>query len=236
MLLAIDTSTAQVGVALIDGGQLVAETIWNSRVHHTIELAPAVSALLERANARPRDLRAIGVAIGPGSFTALRVGMAFAKGLALARKIPVIGVPTLDVLAGGQPACDLPLAAALQAGRGRLAVAWYKAARVAANPDTETAEPAYGRWEAQGQPQVTTAGDLAKSITRRSLVAGEFTAEERQRLSRKRVKVTLAPLDRCVRRPSVLAEIAWRRLASGQVDDTASLAPVYLHLATPAAP
>jgi tRNA threonylcarbamoyladenosine biosynthesis protein TsaB len=61
------------------------------------------------------------------------------------------------------------------------------------------------------------------------MVAGELTTDERQRLSRKRVNVVLAPLNRCVRRPSLLAEIAWRRFHAGQTDDLTTLAPIYLH-------
>ena len=76
---------------------------------------------------------------------------------------------------------------------------------------------------------------LAKSITKPSMVAGELSTEERQRLARKRVKVVLAPLNRCVRRPSVLAEIAWRRFSAGHVDEAATLAPIYLHIAEPVA-
>jgi len=234
-LLAIDTSTTQVGVALIDGGQLVAETIWNSRVHHTMELAPAVADLLERAGANMADIEAVAVAIGPGSFTALRVGLAFAKGLALARMIPILGVPTLDVLAAGQPASDLPLAAVLQAGRGRIAVGWYKAHPGPPGRDSNLSVEAESGWAAQGGPHVMTVEALAKSITKPSMVAGELSTEERQRLARKRVKVVLAPLNRCVRRPSVLAEIAWRRFSAGHVDEAAMLAPIYLHLAEPVA-
>jgi len=235
MLLAIDTSTAQVGVALIDGGQLAVETIWSSRVHHTVELAPAVADLMERAGATMADLEAIAVATGPGSFTALRVGLAFAKGLALARKIPMLGVPTLDVLAAGQPASELPLAAVLQAGRGRIAVGWYRTTGTPTRDDVVVPGETEGGWVSQGPPQVTTVDSLAKSIAKPSIVAGELSADDRQRLARKRVNVVLAPLSRCVRRPSVLAEIAWLRLGAGRVDDAATLAPTYLHAAEPVA-
>ena len=231
MLLAIDTSTAQVGIALIDGGQLAVESIWNSRVHHTVELAPAVAGLLERAGATMEDVQAIAVALGPGSFTALRVGLAMAKGLALARKVPILGVPTLDILAAGQPESDLPLAAVLQAGRNRIAVGWYKAVRSTAPGGSAVPDELEGTWTAQGAPQVSTVDALAKSIAKPSIVAGELTEDERQRLARKRVNVILAPPNRCVRRPSVLAEIAWQRLAAGRVDDLRSLAPIYLHTA-----
>lgn len=235
MLLAIDTSTAQVGVSLIDGSQLTVEMIWTSRVHHTVELAPAVAEILQRVGASPADVSAIAVATGPGSFTALRVGLAFAKGMAVARKIPIVGVPTLDVLAAGQPPRNLPLAAVLQAGRDRIAVGWYKYAEATTRRDAAALTESAGGWVPQGTPRVTTIDTFAKSIAKPCIVAGELATDERQRLARKRINVILAPLNGCVRRPSVLAEIAWNRLTAGRVDEAATLAPIYLHAMEPVA-
>lgn len=232
MLLAIDSSTLQMGLALGDANQLAAESIWYSHQHHTIELAPAVADLLERAGATVRDVEALAVAIGPGSFTALRVGLALVKGLAVARDLPVVGVPTLDVLAAGQPASALPLAAVLQAGRGRIAVGWYRST-VKADGNSALTNPAGVPWEAVGPPEITTVDALARSIEKPTIAAGEFTPEERQRLARKKVNVVLAAPHLCVRRPSVLVSIAWARYRRGQVDAPAMLAPVYLHLNEP---
>lgn len=217
MLLAVDTSTAQIGLALYDGAELAAEMLWLSRQHHTVELAPALAELFRRTGVKMNDVQALGVAIGPGSFTALRVGLAFVKGLALARKLPIVGIPTLDVLAAGQPASKMPLAAVLQVGRKRIALSYYKYAK-------------HG-WKPAGEAAITTVDALADSIDKPTLVAGELTAEERQRLGRKKVNVALAPPSMCMRRPSVLAELAWARWQDGQTDETASLAPIYLHLA-----
>ena len=233
MLLAIDTSTAQVGIALLDGGQLAVESLWNSRVHHTVELAPAVAQLLERAGAKPADVTAVVVAIGPGSFTSLRVGLAFAKGFAVARKAAIIGVPTLDILAGAQPPSELPLAAVLQAGRGRVAVGWYKFTASLQDPEAQATDGGVETWVQKGNPEVTTVDLLAKSITKTSIVAGELTDDERQRLSRKRARVVLAPIHLCVRRPAILAEMGWSRLSAGQIDNAATLAPIYLHTGEP---
>jgi tRNA threonylcarbamoyladenosine biosynthesis protein TsaB len=221
MLLSVDTSTSQIGLGLYDGTQVIAESIWYSRQHHTVELAPGLADLLRRSGMNVTEVQALGVAIGPGSFTALRVGLAFVKGLALARKLPIVGIPTLDVLAAGQPATRLPLAAILQAGRGRVAVEWYR--QVA------------GAWKSQGAAEITTVDVLADSIEKPTLVAGELTAAERQRLARKKVNVSLAPPPLCVRRPSVLAQLAWARWQAGRVDEAASLAPIYLHLPQPVA-
>ncbi len=107
MLLALDTSTAQVGLGLFDGTQVLAESTWHSSLRHTQELAPALAELLRRAELKVDQIEAIGVATGPGSFTSLRVGLSFAKGMALARHIPLIGIPSLDVTAAGVPLADL---------------------------------------------------------------------------------------------------------------------------------
>jgi tRNA threonylcarbamoyladenosine biosynthesis protein TsaB len=219
MLLAVDTSTSQIGLALFDGAQVIAESLWFSRQHHTVELAPALADLLKRTDVKITEVQALGVAIGPGSFTALRVGLAFVKGLALSRKLPIVGISTLDVLAAAQPVLKMPLAAVLQAGRGRIALAWYKSSK--------------GEWKSEGAAQVTTVDALADLIDKPTLVAGELTSEERQRLARKKVNVVLAVPSLCVRRPSILAEIAWTRWRDGMVDEPAALAPIYLHVGEP---
>jgi tRNA threonylcarbamoyladenosine biosynthesis protein TsaB len=219
MLLAVDTSTAQIGLALYDGSKVLGELNWTSAQHHTTELAPALAGLLTRSGAGIDRLSAIGVAVGPGSFTALRVGLAFVKGLALARHLPLVGVPTLDVVAAAQPIARVPLVAVLQAGRGKLAVGSYKAVK--------------GEWQAQGPARVETVRSLADSITSPTYVCGELTAEERQRLGRKRANVILASPTQSVRRPAVLAELAWSRWRAGAVDQAATLAPIYLHTAEP---
>ena len=113
MLLAVDTSTAQVGLAVYDGAQVLGEIIWRSKQHHTVELAPAVAELMRRSGLSMDELHALGVAIGPGSFTSLRVGLSLVKGLAMARSLPLIGIPTLDIYAAALPASKLPLLAAI---------------------------------------------------------------------------------------------------------------------------
>ena len=217
MLLAIDTSTAQIGLALYDGVQVPGEFVWHSGLHHTEELAPALADLLRRTEVKIDKITALGVALGPGSFTSLRVGLAFAKGLVLARHMPVISLPTLDVVAAAVPLSERRLAAIVQAGRGRLAVGWY---RVGENG-----------WQAEGPATVTTADELAEKIHKPVIICGELSADDRQRLARKFKNVTLASPAQCVRRPAILAELAWLKWQTGKVDTAASLAPIYLHVA-----
>ena len=73
----------------------------------------------------PSDLAAIAVAIGPGSYTGLRIGLAFAKGLALANKTRLIGISTLDILAAAMPQAEGVLIAIAQAGRSRIWAGTY---------------------------------------------------------------------------------------------------------------
>ena len=215
MLLVVDTSTAQVGLALYDGSRVLGGMTWTTRQHHTIELAPALSGLLTRSSSSIDMVNALGVAIGPGSFTSLRVGLSFVKGLALARSLPIIGVPTLDIVAAAQPVAKHPLVVVIQAGRGRIAMGWYKGSK--------------NGWQAQGAARSGTVDELLSEIKSPTLVAGELTSEERQKLML--AKVMLASPSNCVRRPSILAELAWARLQENRFDDAASLAPIYLHVA-----
>jgi tRNA threonylcarbamoyladenosine biosynthesis protein TsaB len=226
MLLAIDTSTAQIGLALYDGSSVPGEFVWHSGLHHTQELAPALAELLRRVGIKMNAVSALSVALGPGSFTSLRVGLAFVKGLVLARHVPVIGIPTLDIVAAAVPLSDARigpdsshrrLAAVVKAGRGRLALGWYEAGE--------------NEWQADGPAIVTTADGLAETIHKPVIVCGEMSADERQRLARKFKNVTLASPAQCVRRPGILAELAWQRWQAGKTDPAAALAPIYLHVA-----
>ncbi len=219
MLLAVDTSTTQIGLALYDGNQVIGETLWHGKLRHTTTLAPAVAELLERTNTKIGDVDAIGIALGPGSFTSLRVGLAFVKGLALARHIPLIGIPTLDMLTAAQPARDLGLVAVLQAGRGRLAVSRYHA------PDGQT-------WQPESEPTVMRIDELLESIHSPTIVCGELSAEERKQLADDD-RVQLGTPTQCTRRPAFLAELAWKRYQADDTDDAASLSPIYIHVGEP---
>jgi tRNA threonylcarbamoyladenosine biosynthesis protein TsaB len=98
LILAFDTATDVATSALVDDGEVLGE-----RVSRAQTLLEDVDALLRQGGARPASVEALAVGIGPGSFTGVRVGLATARGLALALGIPVAGVSTLDALAAGAP-------------------------------------------------------------------------------------------------------------------------------------
>jgi tRNA threonylcarbamoyladenosine biosynthesis protein TsaB len=223
MLLAIDTSTPQIGLALYDGAQVLAESIWTSPARHTVELAPAVAEMLARTGLAIDALQALGVAIGPGSFTSLRVGLSFVKGLAFARSLPTVGINTLEVIAASQPITGLPLACLLPAGRKRLAVGWYHPAGV------QRGQAQANGWQAAGGPVILTAEALAASIEQDSVLCGDLNAVER-RLLQENPKIHLVSPALSTRRPAILAELAYTRWQAGLVDSIDALAPLYLHL------
>jgi tRNA threonylcarbamoyladenosine biosynthesis protein TsaB len=89
----------------------------------------------------------------------------------------------------------------------------------------------YGKWLLQNEPQLMTAEDLARQIKNPTLVCGELNAADRQILARKRKNVILASPAKSLRRPAFLAELAWQRWQTGEVDEVVSLSPIYLRTA-----
>jgi tRNA threonylcarbamoyladenosine biosynthesis protein TsaB len=110
MLLAMDTSTQWMSLALFDGAQVIAEHTWRTSNHHSVELSPAIIELMKQAQVRMDALTGLAIALGPGSFTSLRIGLAVAKGMAFALRLPIAGIPTLEILASAIPVQNMPLA------------------------------------------------------------------------------------------------------------------------------
>ena len=218
MILAIDTSTARLGIAVYNGSEVLAENSWTSPNRHTVSLAPAVDEMLNNLELDMKKLKAIGIALGPGSFTSLRVGLSFAKGISLGLGIPVIGVPTLDITANQQPIADTPLCAFLQAGRGKLAVSFYEAKR--------------GRWVSNSEITVYTAETLSEIITTPTIVTGEFDADSRV-IFRKNKNIKMSSPAASLRRAGYLAETAWKIYEKGDYPEVSSLSPIYLHTHDP---
>ena len=212
MLLAIDPSTRRIGIAIFDGSQILTEMTWASPFHHTMELAPAVESSLRYAGLQASGLTAVGAAIGPGSFTALRTGLAFVKGLVLAHGIPVIGIPSLDITAASQPKKDVPLIAVLEAGRKRLAARRYSWK---------------DGWQAEEDGQLVTLEKLDRLIDEPTWLCGELDAKAREILSANPLAQLASPAQ-SLRRPAVLAELAWKRFSNADFDHPSTIAPLYL--------
>ena len=163
-----DTRTGERGRAVLDLGK-----------GHAEHLMAMIDDALGQAGVTYADLGAIAVAVGPGSFTGVRVGVAAARGLALALKIPAIGITTLEALAQEAreqwPSADI--LAAIDAGRGQVYVTAYDAA---GEPTTapsvmDAADAATLVRDAEREPVLvgSAAGTLAVAATRDLVIAGE---------------------------------------------------------------
>lgn len=104
MIIALDAASTDLSLALADAdGTILAEDAWSSAQRQSAEMLPRLLALVAAADRSLRDLRAVAVGTGPGSFTGLRVAMAIAKGLALGLGRPIVGVPSLPAWLANEP-------------------------------------------------------------------------------------------------------------------------------------
>lgn len=184
MLLAFDTATPHVTVALHDGTSVVGTYASPGSMRHGEMLAPGIAAVLQQAGASVTDLSAVAVGVGPGPFTGLRVGLVTARTLAFARGLPVHGVCTLDVLAAEAEDAGLDeVVVATDARRKEVYLAAYAGGRRVRGPevvaplDAATDGPVVGRGavlypdafpDARG-PEHPSAAVLAAGV-----VAGRF--------------------------------------------------------------
>ena len=217
MLLAIDTATRLLSVALHDGCALLAESTLTVERNHGKMLAPLVEQTLEQVGVSADDLTALAVSIGPGSYTGLRIGVAMAKGIAAVRDLPLVPVTTLDTIAA---AIDCPRAiVTVPAGRNRVIWALY--------------QDDGGRLLAQNEAKLGSWDELLADCSQACALTGEITSAGLQQLMaaiESGRPITLMPAAQRLRRAGFLAEIAWQRLRhEGMLAFPAAAAmPVYL--------
>jgi tRNA threonylcarbamoyladenosine biosynthesis protein TsaB len=221
MLLAIDTATQFMSLALHDGNQLIAEQTWRTGNKHNVLLAVALDTMLNVCDVPHSELTVLAVCTGPGSYTGLRIGVALAKGMAAARQLPLVGVSSLDILAAAQPFQNTRtnLIATVQAGRGRIIAAEYQVKK--------------GRWTAETEPRIQTWAELLGGLRGAYYLTGEVDAEARQLIEttqHEETTLTLVSGALRLRRAGFLAEEAWRRYRHGKPEDfvPANTVPVYV--------
>jgi tRNA threonylcarbamoyladenosine biosynthesis protein TsaB len=141
-ILALDTCLAACSAAVWEDGRALASAHEPMTRGHQERLAPMTAEIMAEAGATFADLDRIAVTVGPGSFTGLRVGLAFAKGLALALGKPCVGVGTLEALAEGRPGF---VCACVDARRGQVYLQAFVDGRAVMAPDVLPAEIAMAR-------------------------------------------------------------------------------------------
>ncbi len=215
MLLAMDTATRVLSIALHDGLEVIAESTWNTANRHTVELSPAIQHLLARSQRTTGDLTALAVSQGPGSFNGLRIGFSVAKGLAMALNLPLIAIPTLDIIAAAQQPFEGTLIAVLQAGRGRVCAGSYRWRASA--------------WAGQNDLRIVSWEQVLDSIVGETLISGEIDLAGRAAIEKSGQAIQLAPPAFALRRAGFLADLAWARWRENLAGDPDSIGPLYLH-------
>ena len=221
MLLAIDTATQMLSLALHDGDALIAESTLHAGRQHSALLAPHIDDTMMQTGIRKEDLTALAVSVGPGSYTGVRIGVALAKGMAAPFNLPLAPVTTLETVVAAQPRHrdDLPLVAAVSAGRQRVIWAEYRRVDEA--------------WVERRAPQISNWEEILAHFACPIRVSGEVsstglaTIELAQEAG---AVIELAPAAERLRRAGFLADIAWRRLRAGGMNafPAEKVAPVYL--------
>jgi tRNA threonylcarbamoyl adenosine modification protein YeaZ len=214
LVLAIDTTSDDAGIALFEARKLLAETTWHARQSHSRQLLPAVDWLLGHVDRSKQDLTGLAVCLGPGSYAGMRVGLSTAKTLAYALDVPLAGV--------GRLAADaLPIAEAT----GARTVALQVAGRA------ELAFAAYRRAE-DGLEEVIAPGLGSLDVVVAALEAGDVVCGEAERLDAatqaairgKGCRVVTSTTPRAIS----LGRLGLQRLDAGRFDNPDTLVPLYL--------
>jgi tRNA threonylcarbamoyladenosine biosynthesis protein TsaB len=218
LLLAIETATRVMSVALLDGERLVAEITSDDARVHSERLLPAIDRLLELAGVSLDAVGPFAISIGPGSFTGLRIGLATLKAFAFDETRPVVAVPTLAGLCAAAAGAEGPVAALLDARRGEL----YAAAVAAAGDPEPTLLP----------DTVATPEELAAKLPPGTLlVVGEDAEPAAARLLALRPDLRRLAAGEGAARAARIGRLGRALLAAGRGAPAADLVPRYVRRA-----
>jgi tRNA threonylcarbamoyladenosine biosynthesis protein TsaB len=215
LVLGVETSTMQGGAALVGDDGLCSEYTLNVQATHSERLLPAIERMLRDAGIGLDALSGLAVSIGPGSFTGLRIGLSTVKGLAYATGLPVIGVPTLEVLACTVAFARQQICPVLDARKQEVYAAlfrWERGQLVRIMEDTALAPEA-----------------LCGKIRRPTIFLGDGLAVYGELFRRRLVDHMLVPPPPSRGpRPAWVAELGRQRLLRGERDAVDTLVPRYL--------
>lgn len=215
-LLAIETSTMIGSVALTDDNELLAEYQIVIRATYSDILFPAIDHILKSANVSIQEVDAFALAQGPGSFTALRIGISVIKGLALANNKPVIAIPSLDALAHNMCFSDILICPLIDARRDEVYTAFYK------REDGHTLKKL--------TPDRAIVPEILLDEIREEVVfLGDGTDLYKDLIVRKlKEKVLFSPLHLKYPRASAIAQLAFKKLNLNEVSDIEVMTPLYV--------
>ena len=217
IVLGIDTATRQTSVALgTERGPIAQMALSVARSHEQI-VAPAIQQLLTWSDTSLSQLGGIAVGIGPGLFTGLRVGVETARTLAQVLAAPIVGIPSLDVLAFPLRDARRPIGAVIDARRGEVFVGFYR--------------PVPGGVTRTSEPMVMSPDGLAAELEARAeevVLVGDGALRYRRELSRLGGQVEFASPSLAYPQAASLVELSVPRLEREEFDRPFDVVPLYL--------
>lgn len=213
-ILAIETTEIAGSVAALEADRLLAARDLDSQMRSAQSLAPALAALLQSTGWNATDVELVAVAVGPGSFTGLRVGITTAKLFAYAVGAGVMGIDTLEVIAAQAPAEVDQVWAAMDAQRGQVFAAQF------------IRDPAdsVGRWERRGEEMLLDNSAWLAQLSPGQAVSGPVLDKLANQLPSGVVAVEQKlwwP------KAATVGQLAWQQFQSGRRDDVFGLVPQY---------
>jgi tRNA threonylcarbamoyladenosine biosynthesis protein TsaB len=194
-------------------GTVLAERALRAQGSHAASLPGLVDRVLAESGLGVEDVEAVAISIGPGSFTGLRIGLGFAKGLCFAGDLPLVTVPTLEALAHAVEApADATVCAALDARKREVYAALF------------AAEPAGGR-RRLGPDEALAPDALAARLPPGCLLVGDAAAAYPAIFV---ARARVLSFDRHPPRGGVVALLGWRRLVAGERADLGAVEPAYV--------
>jgi len=217
MILAINTSTPQFSIALVEsGGPLRGEVMHAPGSNKFGGLMPAVDDLLKASDTSLRELKGLAVALGPGSFTGLRVGISTAKGLCHGLGIPIMGVSSLEALASQLPHTEACLCPVLTSRKGEIFTALFK-------------------WSPEGklsviQPLRSLKFEALDTFLEQDalFIGNDYRFQGEAIRAILGARAILAPPALWNLRASSVGSIGLQRYRAGRFDDLETMAPTYL--------
>jgi tRNA threonylcarbamoyladenosine biosynthesis protein TsaB len=214
LVLGIETSGKSTGLALAYSGKVIAEMVEDSSCSHNEVLMPLLDRLLKGAGVKAGELSGIGVDIGPGMFTSLRVGTSTAKGLAIAHRVPIVGLDSLWGLACTALANLDGVLAVIDARKQQVYAALYLDGRAVLPPSVVSPEELVSK--------------VRELLSNRAglVAAGNGTSICADMLKAAGIGVEVSGIE--VPSPGVMAIEAGARIEKGLADDLAAIEPLYL--------
>jgi len=214
-ILAFDTTTRFLSVAVLSGEDILSKYHSDLGMRHAKELIPAIDKVLKESHLKLKNLDAIALSIGPGSFTGLRIGASSAKALSIASGVPIVTVPTLDVIAFNYKDKDGYIAPILDAKKDKVYSGIYKSLN--------------GEIEKITDYLLLGVDDLLDTIKGPTLFFGDAVPMYGKYMIKRNPLVKLSKDNNWYPRAEIVAKLGIKKINKNGYEDVNQVTPMYMH-------